>query len=95
MIRITVRVKPGASREFVGGSYGDPPALIVSVNAQAVDGKANDSVTSVLATALGIKSRDCHIVAGHTGRTKIVAVSVSDENSERISQQIQDLLHLR
>jgi len=71
----SVRVKPGSSRTRVGGGYGDPPALVVAVNAPAVDGRANDAVVAALAEALGLKRADVEIVSGHTGRTKVVRVA--------------------
>lgn len=70
--RFTVRVKPGASRTQVGGAYGESPALVVAVNEQPVDGKANDAVIAALAKALKVKKSDLQVVAGHTARTKIV-----------------------
>ena len=75
MATYSVRVKPGSSRTRVGGGYGDPPALVVAVNAPAVDGRANDAVVAALAEALGLKRADVEIVSGHTGRTKVVRVA--------------------
>lgn len=73
--RFSVRVKPGASRTQVGGSYGESSALIVAVNEQPVDGKANDAVIAALAKALDVRKADLQVVAGHTGRTKILECS--------------------
>jgi uncharacterized protein (TIGR00251 family) len=69
-----IRVKPGASRTRVGGSYGDPPALVVAVNAPAVDGRANDAVLRALADALGVRGSDVQIIGGHASRSKVVRV---------------------
>ena len=76
--RMTIRVKPGASRAKVGGSYGDPAALVVSVHAQPVDGQANSAVVDALSAALGVRKADVSVVAGHTGRTKILAIETDD-----------------
>ena len=75
MATYSVRVKPGSSRTRVGGGHGDPPALVVAVNAPAVDGRANDAVVAALAEALGLRRADVEIVSGHTGRTKVVRVA--------------------
>jgi len=71
---ILIRVKPGASRARVGGSHGDPPALVVSVHAQPVDGGANAAVVQALADALGLKTRQLRIVSGHASRTKRIEI---------------------
>ena len=70
-----VRVRPGASRTRVGGSYGDPPALVVAVTAPAVDGRANHAVVRALAEALDVPVRYIEIVRGHTSRSKVIRVT--------------------
>ncbi len=72
-MRITVRVRTGVSRPFVGGRYGED-ALVVAVSARPVDGAANRAVTAAVATAFGVPARDVEVVAGHKSRTKIVFV---------------------
>ena len=76
-MRVTVRVKPGASRTRVGG--GEPTAdghlaLVVRVAARAVEGKANAAVVTALADALGVRRREIEILHGHTARTKVVEI---------------------
>ena len=71
---IEIRVRPNASRNKVGGIAGDPPRLVVAVQAPAVDGKANDAVIKELAKALGLKPRDLAIVSGELSRDKRVAI---------------------
>ncbi len=84
---MTIRVTPGASRVSVGGAYGEPAALIVAVHAQPVDGQANAAVVAALAAALNVRKAEISVVAGQTGRTKIIAIQTDDEIAlqERIS----------
>jgi uncharacterized protein (TIGR00251 family) len=84
---VTIRVTPGASRVSVGGAYGEPAALIVAVHAQPVDGQANAAVVAALAAALNVRKAEISVVAGQTGRTKIIAIQTDDEIAlqERIS----------
>jgi uncharacterized protein (TIGR00251 family) len=81
--RFSVRVKPGASRTKVGGCHGQPPALIVAVHEQPVDGQANDAVITAVARVLEVRKSDLSIVSGHTNRTKVVECEV-DEVSEKV-----------
>jgi uncharacterized protein (TIGR00251 family) len=75
-MRISVRVRPGALRAEVGGSWAGPrgPALVVAVRARAVEGAANAAVVAALAAAFGLRRGDVEIVAGARGRDKIVAL---------------------
>jgi uncharacterized protein YggU (UPF0235/DUF167 family) len=72
-MRITVRVRPGATRIAVGGSYDG--ALVVRVNARAVDGKATEAALRAIAKAFGLRTQDVALVSGATSRTKVVEVT--------------------
>jgi uncharacterized protein (TIGR00251 family) len=71
---IEIRVRPNSSRNKVGGIAGDPPRLIVAVQAPAVDGKANEAVVKELAKAFDCRARDFTIVFGELGRDKRLLV---------------------
>ena len=76
-MRVNLHVYPGARQTKVGGQYGDstPRVLIVRVSAPAVSGRANRAVAEALATALGIRPSAVTIVAGMTGRSKVVEIN--------------------
>ena len=69
-----IRVRPNASRNKVGGTAGDPPRLLVAVQAPAVDGKANAAVVKELALAFNLRVRDFTIVHGELARDKRLIV---------------------
>ncbi|HEY6795973.1 MAG TPA: DUF167 domain-containing protein [Kineosporiaceae bacterium] len=77
-IKLTIRVRPGASRVRVGGVHDG--ALVVAVTAPAVDGRATEAALQALADALRLRRRDLRLVTGATSRTKVVelAASVAD-----------------
>jgi len=72
---IEIRVRPNSSRNKVGGTAGEPPRLVVAVQAPAVDGKANQAVIKELAKAFDIRARDFTIVFGELGRDKRLLVN--------------------
>jgi uncharacterized protein len=76
-LRLWLRVKPGASRDRVGGRYGEdePAVLIVAVQARAVEGAANRAVVDLVARAFGLRAREVVLVSGDRSRTKVVALS--------------------
>ncbi|HEY3293468.1 MAG TPA: DUF167 domain-containing protein [Candidatus Nanopelagicaceae bacterium] len=85
---LEIRVRPNASRNKVGGTVGDPPRLIVAVQAPAVDGKANAAVLKELAKAFDLRPRDFTLVFGELGRDKRLLV---EGDSEKILKRYSEL----
>ena len=75
-MRITVLVRPGASRTRVGGRWGDGDVVGVAVSARAVDGAATAAVCAAVAEAFGVRGRDVVLVTGERSRTKVLDVTV-------------------
>lgn len=71
---ITVRVKPG-SRKGPLVEVGIDGALTIHVPERAVDGKANEAVTKLLAAHLGVPRSRVELVSGATARLKRFRVS--------------------
>lgn len=72
MLKIAIRVRPGASKAGVGGTVAD--RLLVRVNARAVDGKATDAALRAVADAFAVRPSAVTLVLGATTRDKLVAV---------------------
>ena len=75
--RLTVRVRPGASRTRVGGRYGEgaDARLVVAVSARAVDGAATDAVLGAVAEAFGVRPWQVTLVQGRTSRDKTLEIA--------------------
>jgi uncharacterized protein YggU (UPF0235/DUF167 family) len=71
---ITVRVKPG-SRKGPLVEVDDDGALTIYVQERAVDGKANEAVTKLLAAHLGVPRSRVELISGATARLKRFRVS--------------------
>lgn len=71
-VRLAIRVRPGASRTEVGGSYGG--AIVVRVAARAVDGRATEAALIALAKAVGLRRRDVRLLNGAASRDKVVEI---------------------
>ncbi len=72
-MRVTVRVTPGAASTRVGGQHDG--ALVVRVNARAVEGKATAAALAAVASAFGVPRSAVTLVAGPASRTKILEVA--------------------
>jgi uncharacterized protein (TIGR00251 family) len=68
--RINVYVQPRASKTEVAGLHGE--AIKIRLAAPPVDNAANVELIDFLARHLGIAKRQIRIVAGLTGRRKIL-----------------------
>jgi uncharacterized protein len=103
-MRVAIRVRPGAARTRVGGTYGGSDggsdgggggggggggaALVVKVAARAVEGKATEAALAALAAALGVRRRDIRLVSGVTSRDKVVEV---DGDVAQLTRRIDEL----
>ncbi len=77
----------------MGGSVGEPPRLVVAVQAPAVDGKANQAVVKQLAEALNLRPRDFTIVFGELGRDKrIIIEDLSPEQEKTLQSKLEELM---
>ena len=84
---LEIRVQPNASRNKVGGTAGDPPRLVVAVQAPAVDGKANTAVIKALAIAFDLRARDFTIVHGELSRDKrLIITNATDDHFEKYQE---------
>lgn len=75
-LRVTIRVRPGASRPGVGGERDG--ALVVRVSARAVDGQATAAALAAVAAAFGVRRAAVTLVTGATSRTKVIDVDGGD-----------------
>ena len=77
MLRVAIRVRPGATKSGVGGSIDG--RLLVRVNARAVDGKATSAALRAVAAAFGVRPGDVQLLSGATSRDKLVTVDGDDD----------------
>ena len=66
---VVVRVKPG-SRKGPLVEIGNDGELTIYVQERAVNGKANEAVTKLLAAHLGVPKSSLALVSGATSRVK-------------------------
>lgn len=75
-VRFAVRLTPRSAVERVDGVVDG--VLRARVMAPAVEGAANNALIRLLADELGVARRDVRIVAGATGRQKLIVVDGVD-----------------
>jgi len=69
----TVRVVPRASKTEIIGLM-DDGALKVRLTAPPVEGKANEALIEFLSEVLSVRRDQIEIIAGHSGREKLISV---------------------
>jgi uncharacterized protein (TIGR00251 family) len=86
---LAIRVTPRARRNEVAGILNDG-TIRIRLTAPPVEGKANEALVKFLSSILGISKSRIEIVAGQTGRDKLV--SLLDMNPETAQQKILESL---
>lgn len=75
-VRIPVRATPRGGRDSIDGVRDG--RLLVRVAAAPADGAANEAVLRLVAHAVGVPRASVRLVAGATGRNKLVAIEGTD-----------------
>lgn len=86
---ITVRVTPRAGKNEIQEIM-DDGTIKIRITSAPVDGQANDTLLEYLAKLLDVKISQLEIIAGQTGRDKLISVLGMDAESvhQRIMQEI-------
>ena len=88
MLRVPIRVRPGASKAGVGGEVAG--RLQVRVHAPAVDGRATEAALRAVAAAFEVRAAAVTLVAGATTRDKLVQI---EGDTDTLSARLGALLH--
>ena len=80
-IRISVQIIPNAKKSEVIGVLDD--ALKIRLQAQPIEGKANEALVRFLADMLSLPKSAVVITHGHTNRRKVIEVTAPDVTIER------------
>jgi uncharacterized protein (TIGR00251 family) len=75
-MKINVHVHPGSRSASVGGNYDG--ALVVRVQARALDGAATKEVLEVVAKAFSVRGANVRLVRGATSRRKLLSIDGED-----------------
>lgn len=83
-------IQPGASKNEVVGTYGDPLRLKIKIKSPPVDGAANKELLKYASKLFQLKSKDCFLIRGETSRQKdLLLISISiEEAAESIKSML-------
>lgn len=72
-VTLAVRAQPGAKRTAIAGIYGEGTAaqLKVAVQAQAIEGRANEALIAFLADVFGLQKNAIELKSGEMSRSKV------------------------
>ena len=84
-IRLTVHAQPKASRTALVGVHGD--ALKIAVQAQPIEGAANEAITEFLAELFQVAKREVAQKSGEQGRRKIFEIGISLTKASKILRE--------
>ncbi|TCS36885.1 hypothetical protein EDC30_105105 [Paucimonas lemoignei] len=72
-VRLQVQVMPNAKRTGVAGMHGD--ALKIRLQAQPIEGKANEALIKFVAEALKLSKSAVSVAHGQTSRRKLLEIA--------------------
>jgi len=81
-VALWLHCQPGAKVSRVVGEHGE--RLKISLNASAVDNKANDVLVAWLSDRLSIPRKQIELLSGHTNRQKRVLLRGLDLDTARV-----------
>ncbi len=72
-VTLAVRAQPGARRTAMAGVYGEGTAnqLKIAVQAQPIEGRANEALIAFLAEILGVPKNAIELKSGEMSRSKV------------------------
>ena len=85
-IRLAVQITPNAKKTEVVGLLDD--ALKLRLQAQPVEGKANEALVRFLAKALGVPRGAVTIMHGHANKRKLVEVVSATLTPEEVERRL-------
>ena len=80
LVRLTIRLTPGAAGDRVDG-VDERGALRVRVRAAPVDGAANEELVAFLSKLFVVARKSVRILAGESSRSKIVEIEGINESA--------------
>ncbi|MFC5476434.1 DUF167 domain-containing protein [Paraherbaspirillum soli] len=83
-IRLALQVMPNAKKSQVIGPFDD--VLKVRLQAQPIEGKANEALIRYLAESLDVPRSAVSITHGHTSKRKMVEVHAPHLTAETVQQ---------
>lgn len=84
--RLAVQVMPNAKRTEVAGLHGD--AVKIRLQAQPIEGKANEALVKFVAEALGLPKSAVSVSHGQTSRRKLLEIAAQSMTLEEIRQAL-------
>lgn len=85
-VRISVQITPNAKKSEVIGVLDD--ALKIRLQAQPIEGKANEALVRFLADMLSVPKSAVEITHGHTNKRKVLQVTASGLTVERVKKSL-------
>ncbi len=72
-VTLAVRAQPGAKKTAIVGIYGEGVSaqLKIAVQAQPIEGRANEALIDFLAETFGVPKRSVELVGGELSRSKV------------------------